>query len=146
MSTYYDLGRVVGKGFVIKGFFTTADELSSECTAPEAGDAYAVGLAAPYNIYIWDGIGLQWVNSGPLSMSMNAFILNLPRSGWVDKGQSVASSYVTVGDMLLMSPAPTCQSVYTDCGVHCTAQLNGELSFACTNIPEQDISVIVLAL
>ena len=44
-----------GAGFTIRGFFATAEALAAGVDAPETGDAYGVGAAAPYDIYIYDG-------------------------------------------------------------------------------------------
>ena len=55
-----------GQGFVVKGYYATATALSAAVTAPAAGDAYGVGMAAPYDIYIWDGVNSTWVNNGAL--------------------------------------------------------------------------------
>ena len=52
--------------FRIRGYYATAEALTAAVTAPEAGDAYGIGADAPYDIYVWDGVGSQWVNNGPL--------------------------------------------------------------------------------
>ena len=55
-----------GQGFVVKGYYATATALTAAVPAPAAGDAYGVGMAAPYDIYIWDGVNSTWVNNGAL--------------------------------------------------------------------------------
>lgn len=55
-----------GKNFIILGYYNTLEELQSGVPSPDAGDAYGVGVTAPYDIYIWDGIGLEWVNNGTI--------------------------------------------------------------------------------
>ena len=55
-----------GRGFKVLGYYETADSLSAGVSSPTAGDAYGVGTAEPYDIYIWDGINNQWVNNGVL--------------------------------------------------------------------------------
>lgn len=50
----------------ILGYFATASALSSGVSNPEAGDAYGVGSAAPYDIYMWDASAKKWVNNGSL--------------------------------------------------------------------------------
>lgn len=55
-----------GEGFVVKGYFATLSALQSGVPSPSAGDAYGVGSAEPYDIYIWDGVNYAWVNNGPL--------------------------------------------------------------------------------
>lgn len=55
-----------GKGLTILGYYATAQALAAAVTNPEAGDAYGVGTAEPYDIYIYDGVTHAWVNNGPL--------------------------------------------------------------------------------
>ena len=55
-----------GSGFAVLGYFTTQAELEAAITLPHAGDAYGIGSAQPYDIYIRDGINGVWVNNGPL--------------------------------------------------------------------------------
>lgn len=55
-----------GSDFKILGYYPTVSALSAAVTAPEAGDAYGVGTAEPYDIYIWDGVGESWVNNGTI--------------------------------------------------------------------------------
>lgn len=53
-----------GEGFKILGYYSSLSALQSAITNPDIGDAYGVGTAAPYDIYIWDGS--VWVNNGPI--------------------------------------------------------------------------------
>lgn len=60
-----------GGGFTILGFFTSLEALETAISegivnAPKAGDAYGIGLAAPYDIYVYDGVTNTWINTGPL--------------------------------------------------------------------------------
>lgn len=55
-----------GSGFKVLGYYTTESALSAAVTNPAAGDAYGVGSADPYDIYIWDGVNSKWVNNGAL--------------------------------------------------------------------------------
>lgn len=54
-----------GTGFAVLDRYATAAELAAAVSAPEPGAAYAVGSAAPYDIYIFTESG-GWVNHGPL--------------------------------------------------------------------------------
>ena len=56
-----------GKGFTILGYYDTLDLLKAAITAPTPGDTYGIGTAAPYDIYVFDGITNDWVNNGMLS-------------------------------------------------------------------------------
>lgn len=55
-----------GNGFVIKGYYATLSALEAAVTSPEAGDAYGVGGAALYDIYVYDAVAGAWVNNGKL--------------------------------------------------------------------------------
>jgi hypothetical protein len=55
-----------GKDFAILGYYASLSALQAAVTTPEAGDAYGVGSVAPYDVYVWDGINLVWVNNGAI--------------------------------------------------------------------------------
>ena len=54
-----------GKGLVILDYYDTQDSLESAVPSPEPGDAYGVGTAKPYDIYIYS-LTHGWVNNGQL--------------------------------------------------------------------------------
>lgn len=56
-----------GRGFKVLGYYGTkvALDAAQKATA-SAGDAYGVGTAEPYDIYIFDGITGEFLNNGPL--------------------------------------------------------------------------------
>ena len=51
---------------MVKGYYGSVSALQASVKNPEVGDAYGVGAAAPYDIYIYDGVTKAWVNNGPL--------------------------------------------------------------------------------
>lgn len=51
-------------GLKILGYYATDDQMAAAVLSPKAGDAYAVGTEAPYDIYIWDAVHRTWVNNG----------------------------------------------------------------------------------
>lgn len=56
-----------GSGFKVLGYYGTKDALdAAQKATAAAGDAYGVGTAEPYNIYIFDGITGEFINNGPL--------------------------------------------------------------------------------
>ena len=55
-----------GSGFKVLGYYATAAALNAAVANPEAGMAYGVGTAEPYDIYIYDGVSKSWKNNGPL--------------------------------------------------------------------------------
>lgn len=56
-----------GSGFKVLGYYDTKAALdAAQKATAAAGDAYGVGTAEPYDIYIFDGITGEFVNNGPL--------------------------------------------------------------------------------
>ena len=55
-----------GAGFTILGYYDTIEALNAAVEAPKAGEMYGIGTAAPYDIYVWDAVGGQWVNNGAI--------------------------------------------------------------------------------
>lgn len=56
-----------GKNFRILGYYGSEELLRMSVSAPEAGDAYGVGLTTPYDVYVFDGVTYDWVNNGSLA-------------------------------------------------------------------------------
>lgn len=54
-----------GAGFKVLGYYSTVSALQAAVPSPDVGDAYGIGAAAPYDIYIYSETG-GWVNNGPL--------------------------------------------------------------------------------
>lgn len=56
-----------GSGFKVLGYYGTKATLdAAQKATAAAGDAYGVGTAEPYDIYIFDGITGEFINNGPL--------------------------------------------------------------------------------
>lgn len=56
-----------GSGFKVLGYYGTKAALdAAQKATAAAGDAYSVGTAEPYDIYIFDGITGEFINNGPL--------------------------------------------------------------------------------
>lgn len=56
-----------GSGFKVLGYYDTKAALdAAQKATAAAGDAYGVGTAEPYDIYIFDGITGEFVNNGTL--------------------------------------------------------------------------------
>ena len=54
-----------GSGLKILDYYPSASDLKSAIPNPNPGDAYGVGAAEPYEIYIFSRIK-GWVNNGPM--------------------------------------------------------------------------------
>lgn len=56
-----------GSGFKVLGYYDTAAALdAAQKATAQAGDAYGVGTAEPYDIYVFDGVTGEFKNNGPL--------------------------------------------------------------------------------
>lgn len=55
-----------GRGLTILGYYETQEALEAAQTNPAPGDAYGVGSAEPYDIYVWSGTDSRWVNNGKI--------------------------------------------------------------------------------
>lgn len=72
-SDYYNIltaqiAQILSSNTIVKplGYYATLAALEAGVPGPNPGDLYGVGAAAPYEYYVWDGVGQQWVNNGPL--------------------------------------------------------------------------------
>jgi hypothetical protein len=59
-----------GAGFAILGYYPTFLVLQSSITVPTEGMAYGIGSAAPYDIYVYDGITSTWINNGAITVGV----------------------------------------------------------------------------
>lgn len=55
-----------GKSFEIKGYYASTAALEEGVPSTAPGDAYCVGSAAPYDVYIYDGVSGEWINNGTI--------------------------------------------------------------------------------
>ena len=46
------------------GHFDSAEALAAIVSRPKPGDVYSVGLERPYELYVYDGVGLEWRSHG----------------------------------------------------------------------------------
>lgn len=57
----------VDSGLIIKGYYSSYEELTAAQPDPQISDAYGVGTEPPYNIFIWDNVNKMWVNNGTIT-------------------------------------------------------------------------------
>ena len=74
-------------GLSILAYFDTEALLRAGVSNPNPGDAYGVGLAAPYDIFIYDGTAGDWVNNGQLQGADGADGKSAYRI-WLDEGNT----------------------------------------------------------
>lgn len=65
--------------------------------------------------------------------------VTLPMSGWVDGQQTVAVSGMTADATVITGADLGSEPEYTDCGVYCSAQASGQLTFSCSYVPSEDL-------
>lgn len=72
--------------------------------------------------------------------------LTLTSSGWSSNTQTVTATWVTASNSVIVSPAPTSITDYTDAKIYCSAQGSNSLTFTCDTAPTNDITVNVIIL
>ena len=77
--------------------------------------------------------------------NITSITVTLTASGWSGNAQTVSASNVTAGNIVWVSPTPTSFDAYGKAGIRATAQADGSITFACTKVPTEDLSVEVVA-
>lgn len=67
-------------------------------------------------------------------------------ANWSNKTQTINVPGVTANNTILVSAVPASVSLYGNCGVICTTQGNGTLTFTCGITPSNDISINIIIL
>lgn len=160
----------IGAGFVILGYYATLGALQAAVTTPTAGMAYGVGSAAPYDVYVYDGLNTVWVNNGAIqgaqgdtgaagaqgiqgiqgvkgdtgTSGTTTATAVLAVVGWAANSQTPTVTGVTATNTVWVSPAPASQDAYVAAGIKCTAQGTGTLTFTCVTTPTAAITVNVI--
>ena len=68
----------------------------------------------------------------------------LQASAWVSNAQTIPVSGVTVSSLVVVSAAPASHVAYGEAGVYCSVQAEGSLTFSCSDVPTEDLSVNVV--
>ena len=76
---------------------------------------------------------------------LNVVTVTLTAEGWVDNAQTVSASNVTADNIVWVSPAPASFIAYGKASIRGTAQGAGTITFTCTKLPTEAISVEVVA-
>jgi len=113
-----------------------------------------------WNLWWW----VTWVvsnaitNTGVLSVNgetgavnltiptISTITVTLTAAWWSSNEQTVSAIGVTASNTVIVSPAPSDIADYADCGVYCSAQGSGTLTFGCDTAPDGDIVVNVLIM
>lgn len=71
---------------------------------------------------------------------------SLAAGSWSNLTQTVSVSGVTSDSIVLVTPAPASYTVYHGCGVFCSSQGDGTLTFSAVNKPETALTVQILLI
>lgn len=159
-----------GSDFVIKGYYASLSALQSAVPNPSAGDAYGIGSAAPYTIYVYDGVSKAWKDNGTIqgptgkdgsdgadgkSAYISTHYATLYASDWgMESPEStVMTQYVSLSDLpengdgeMYLSPAATQeQALAAAAAVMLLVQQNGDTFtiVAYGEAPSVDIPIVV---
>lgn len=83
---------------------------------------------------------------GMLDGKVQTRSVSLAAGSWSSLRQTVNVSGVTAGNIVLVTPAPASYTVYHGCGVFCSSQGNGTLTFSAVNQPDTALSVQILLI
>lgn len=75
-----------------------------------------------------------------------AVTVSIAASAWSDGAATVSVTGVTASNHVIVSPAEASRESYAECGVRCTAQAAGKLTFKCDTAPTAALSVNVLCI
>lgn len=67
-------------------------------------------------------------------------------AGWSSNTQTITVGGVTADNVVFVAPAPASQADYTSAGIMCTAQGTDSLTFTCTTVPSNAITLNVVIL
>lgn len=105
---------------------------------------------------VWGSTGAVWlktinwnsiVGTGDITVSSSTTItVTLTSAWWSSNSQTVSATGVTASNTVIVSPSPDDIADYADCGVYCSAQGSGTLTFGCDTAPSGDIVVNVLIM
>lgn len=77
-------------------------------------------------------------------VTMTTIQVTLLSSGWSNNTQTVTATGVTANNNVVISPAPSSFSDYTDAIIYCSSQWTNSLTFTCDTAPSNDITVNVM--
>lgn len=67
-------------------------------------------------------------------------------TAWSNKTQTVAATGVTADNYVLVTPAPESFVDWSEAAVRCTAQSDGQLTFACEEVPTKALTANILIM
>jgi hypothetical protein len=94
-----------GKNFTILGYKDSLEQLQTDVPSPAQGDAYGVGTAEPYELYIYD-ITKGWVANGTIGGGTSVDVVDNLTTGDADKalsanmGKKLNEDKLAIGDVV----------------------------------------------
>ena len=86
------------------------------------------------------------LSQGVATTSTPATIPDITVDGWYSNTQTVSVTGVTASNVVIVSPAPASAADYAAAGIICTAQGTDSLTFTCTTVPSNAITVNVIIM
>ena len=77
-------------------------------------------------------------------MALKTATASLTVAGWSGNSQTVSVAGVTATDIVWVAPTPESHDVYGSAGIRATAQGEGTLTFTCTAVPTEALTVNVV--
>lgn len=81
-----------------------------------------------------------------VAANMFSFTVSLPVASWSSYSQTVTATGVTATATVVVSPAPSSFEEYGDKGVYCSGQAANSLTFTCSTVPANALTVNVLVI
>ena len=113
-------------------------QLANGETLVDMSDATATSetVLAGYTAYGADGNLILGTAASTKRTEVN---ITLPVSGWVDNEQTVAVPAAVSGCTVFVGGDMGSEPEYSGCGVYCSGQGNGTLTFSCSAVPSKDV-------
>lgn len=85
-------------------------------------------------------------SEGKFALQPTTTTVTIATTDWSSLSCTKSVTGMTASKIVLVSPAPSSFTAYTDAGVRCSAQGSGTLSFACDSVPSSSVTVNILIL
>ena len=88
--------------------------------------------------FTWTEKSVRWILAKIKGIRKEKNVV-LPLSGWVDGQQTVSVPGVTAASSVFVGGDLGSEPEYSSCGVYCSAQGDGTLTFSCCFVPSADV-------
>jgi hypothetical protein len=134
----------IGKSAVVSGFANNAIQLGPGTNS--TANTISVGLsnANNYRLLNSDGTIPKERLTNVVTTPSTAPVLAV--ADWSSNTQTITVTGVTATNTVFVAPAPASAADYAAAGILCTAQGSGTLTFTCTTVPSNAITVNVVIL